>query len=336
MANLIIPIALIVIVVLSGAFLSPRYAWAVGVFSILALYWLYNGGIHAPSFQTLHAADPEGVGIVFNYTSTVILVTAAGVSIMSWLRTQAERSLQAANAALTAELVHREHLTRLLLTAQEDERRRIARDLHDGALGDLSATIVALDVLTRRSSPATPDDLRAVRTQVREVAGQVREVMNNLRPTILDDSGLAAALTQLAHKLETRAGLPIQVRIEVLDRLEAYIETTIFRVAQEALANIIQHAQASNIRLTLATQEAGIELTIEDDGQGFEPESARRQAEARGHIGLASLGERVEGAGGRVEWASTRREGTRLRCWFPYPAGALRESEMALTSTGRG
>jgi two-component system NarL family sensor kinase len=263
-------------------------------------------------------------------------MTAAGVSIASWLRTQAERSLYTANTALTAELAHREHLTRLLLTAQEDERRRIARDLHDGALGDLSATIVALDVLSRRSSPATPDDLRAVQTQVREVAGQVREMMNNLRPTILDDGGLAAALTQLAHKFETRGGVPIQMQIDLPPQLDPLVETVIFRVAQEALANIIQHAGARQIQISLAAQAAGISLEISDDGQGFEPEPARRQAEARGHIGLASLVERVEGVGGQVNLTSAPQQGTRVRCWFPPPSNPPLEQVPALTSTGRG
>jgi signal transduction histidine kinase len=304
------PVFMVVPILVAGAFLEGAGVLVVSAGCALVAIWLYYWGIpQMPGYRA--AYQPDMVVLVSG-----VVFALLGTGGISWL---SSFLLRATQKDLQTESEARRQLAARLLTAQEDERRRIARDLHDGALGDLSAVILAIDLLNRRPGAAgvQQTDLQTLRGQIREVSGHLRELMNNLRPTLLDDVGLPAALNHLASKTQQRTNLPIQVHIALDQRLDPQREIVIYRVTQEALNNIAQHTHATHVALNLTQQKGGWQLEITDNGPGFDPVAARQRAAATGHIGLASLIERVEGVGGHVQFLTAPGHGTTLCCWFP-------------------
>jgi two-component system, NarL family, sensor kinase len=187
---------------------------------------------------------------------------------------------------------------------QEDERRRLARELHDGVGQDLTAL---RHLLERVEAGQERDQCSELLVRIIE---DVRELSRLLRPPILDDLGLAAALAWLGRRARDNGGVEVEVRTDCLDGLElsAELSTLIFRLAQEALNNAQRHAQAG--RITIRTRLAGtrLEIEISDDGIGFNPKELGHQTE-RG-IGLASMRDRVELFGGDLSIRSTPGRGT--------------------------
>ena len=182
----------------------------------------------------------------------------------------AERTadLARANAALT-------ELLRRLVTAQEDERRRVARDLHDGLGQELTALILGLKALERAVPAGSPgrERLREVEAIVGRIGREAHDLAVDLRPTALDDIGLGAALAAYVTRWSDRTGVAADFQPMGLDggRLPPEVETTVYRVVQEALNNIARHAAAR--RVSVIVERRGDELTalIEDDGRGFDP-----------------------------------------------------------------
>ena len=315
----------IVPVVLSGTFLSPVATVLVGGCAIGAIYGTYEWGITAPTFDVLRHTQSRGFTFMLLAASLVILFIAACAYISSRIRTQAEQRLQQTNVSLREQLTHRYQLSLLLLTAQEDERARMAADLHDGPLSELTALILALDGL--RQQPHTSDhknvDLHPLRVQAHTIAQELRRLMNNLRPALLDDAGLEAALRQLAAKWQARTGAALQLAIHLEGSLDSNLEMALFRVTQEALTNIAQHAHATQAWVTLEQHPGRVQLTIRDDGQGFVWPATHHYAATLGHIGLALLMERVATLGGAVTLTTAPTQGTTIHCVFPLVTAAL-------------
>ena len=323
--NLAQVIAYIVVVALSGTFLSPRYTAVVCAGSLLEIYWLYMTGLQTPSFVALRTGDPEGLAVVLSFTSLALLSVAACTFIAGRLRRQAEGHLYQANAALTKQLTQRHQLSLLLLTAQEDERARMAAELHDGPLSELTALILGLDSLSRQphTGDAVKADLHTLRGDARTIAGELRRLMNNLRPAILDDAGLEIALRQLAAKWQVRTGAILHLTLHLEERLNRTLETALFRVTQEALTNSAQHAQATQAWVTLEQYAVEVRLTIRDDGQGFAWPPTQPYATTTGHIGLALLMERVASLDGVVTLTTAPTHGTTIQCVFPLVLAPL-------------
>jgi two-component system sensor histidine kinase UhpB len=140
----------------------------------------------------------------------------------------------------------------------------------------------------------------------------VRDVMADLRPPVLDDYGLIAALRWYSTQFTTRTGLPITLQAEELTpRLPLFLENTLFRIAQEALTNIIKHAQATEATVTVETEEEGVRLIIADNGRGFEPEGGPKLND-RPNWGLLTMTERAEAVGGQCQIESVPGQGTRI------------------------
>lgn len=182
--------------------------------------------------------------------------------------------------------------------AQEEERRRLAAELHDEIGQSLTALALQLNRLAERS----PGDLRAPVAGARDTALQlvddVRAVARQLRPEALDELGLVAALTNLIERLSARTGLVIDRRLDCdLPPLGADAELVLYRVAQESLTNVIRHAQASRAEVTLEKVGDGVLLAVCDDGRGIEPEPA-------GQGGLRFMRERAVMVGGDLEIAA--------------------------------
>ncbi len=212
-----------------------------------------------------------------------------------------------------------EVLSRRLVEAQETERRNIARELHD-EIGQ-ALTVMQLNLQAMLQSPGTEalsqrlHDSLAVVDRVQE---QVRDISLNLRPSMLDDLGLEPALVWLTTRQAELAGLKSEVQADALEqRLDPVIETECFRVAQEALTNVVRHAHAKKVKVELRQEEGHLHLRVRDDGIGFEVAATRDQAVRGASLGLLSMEERTVLAGGQLEFNSIPGRGTEVHAWFP-------------------
>jgi len=212
-----------------------------------------------------------------------------------------------------------------LLSAQEDERRRIAADLHDGLGQNLTTMLLRLSVI---ADSATTDAVRDNAAALREIAStslaEIRQLVRETRPPALDDLGLAAALErQLA---DVAAATGITVRLSWPDgegrRFAPEIETAVYRVVQEAVTNAVRHAAAGRIDVTLAATDAALTATVRDDGQGFDVRAALEPA--RQPFGLLGMRERVAVLGGSVDVASEPGRGTVVEARIPLVTGGWR------------
>ncbi|MBI3838259.1 MAG: PAS domain-containing protein [Planctomycetia bacterium] len=208
-----------------------------------------------------------------------------------------------------------------LMKAQEDERRRISRELHDEVGQALTVTKVSLQSLTQAAA-----DLAAAAqlttTTVEHVVQQVRNLSHDLRPPMLDDLGLVAALRSHLDRQAQVAGFSIHFELEpIASGVSPEIETACFRVAQEAMTNIVRHARAHHVRIGLRQCETDLQLLIHDDGVGFDVAAARQRAARGESLGLLGMDERVAILGGEIDIKSVRDHGTEVRARFPmHPA----------------
>ena len=234
-------------------------------------------------------------------------------------------------AALDTAVLHQEVLERKanqsallgkLITAQEEERKTIANDLHDDTIQVLAAALVQLDHIAASAPEQQPDLLRKLRSTLRSTMESARKLMFDLRPPVLDAEGLVAALQQQLDLLWAEAGVSVQLVCELEERLDPTTETVLFRSLQEALRNVRKHAGAANVRLELRREaEDQVVAVLSDDGVGFDVAELLPKALAGGHLGLHALLERIDLAGGKVELRSHPGEGTRLRLSVPADLG---------------
>jgi len=205
-----------------------------------------------------------------------------------------------------------------LLTLQEDERRRLAQDLHDDPLQTLTYLVRMLEQLTE--NPALPSDLAVLVRRDGELATEVvdtlRTVIHGLRPPVLDDFGAVAALRQLVDEVRNRHGISVGLRVSGDQmRLSPQSELTIYRVAQEALSNVVRHAHATGTRVDLHFGE-DILLTVTDDGCGL-PVPSTTSATSGSGLGLIGMRERVSLVGGMLDVHEGLPNGTVVRATIP-------------------
>ena len=207
----------------------------------------------------------------------------------------AERTseLELLNAALHEADDERRRLLERTVQVAENERTRLALDLHDGPVQRLAAVGLNIDrcvMRLDRESPDTARDLLAtVHTDLQHEIAALRTLMSELRPPVLDEGGLGPALRDYAQLFETRTGIQCTANIELASRLEPGTETVLYRVMQEALTNVEKHADASHVTISLTTDSSGAHLTVGDNGGGFDTASASADAQRlrNGHFGLA-------------------------------------------------
>jgi two-component system NarL family sensor kinase len=208
----------------------------------------------------------------------------------------------------------RRQLLDAVMSASEKERSALASDLHDGPIQSLTALGFDLELaLVSLEGAGSPDTVVRIQAAVADLTGQItslRALMMNLRPPALDERGLAAALTDLVEDFGARSGVTCEVLVVPVD-VPREVETLLYRAAQEAVANIRQHARARTMSLSLADVGGVLHLEIRDDGIGFDPLDLVRAKEA-GQVGLASLVERMQLAGGSCEFDSQIGIGTHV------------------------
>jgi len=194
--------------------------------------------------------------------------------------------------------------------AQEDERKRIARELHDDTVQALVVISRQLDDLASGTSDISADDIRE---EVRKVTRDIRQFSHQLRPSILDDLGLIPALKWLATQLDKNYGITVKTKVTGEQRpLPAESELMLFRIVQEALTNVRKHSRATEVTVTIDFSGETVTVVIEDNGRGFNVPDSVEDLTKRGKLGLVGIQERAQLLGGTVTIESRRGKGTRL------------------------
>ena len=232
------------------------------------------------------------------------------------------RELQAAHHELQIKDELRGKLLRKVITAQEEERKRLARELHDETCQKLAALGIRLDTALGADSP---EDMRGrlgdARTLATQTLDDVHRVIFDLRPSVLDDLGLLAAIRWYAQRQLEPRGIAVRYDFADLDlHLPAEIETALFRSVQEAVNNIARHSRAENALIEIDLGPDGLQIEIEDDGMGFDLAEVSSTTDSGRGLGITGLRERMELLGGTAAIDSSPGDGTRVRFTVPLAA----------------
>ncbi|GAB4181584.1 MAG: ATP-binding cassette domain-containing protein [Roseiflexaceae bacterium] len=212
---------------------------------------------------------------------------------------------------------------RRLLTEREEERKRLARDLHDQVIQDLLSVNFQIEALEseQRNTPQQLGELGEVRASIRDIIAELRRICGNLRPPTIDSLGLGAALQSLTRDWSERSGCAVVLDLDPdLGRLPEAIELSIFRIIQEGLSNVRRHARASQVRISLRhATPRDLAITIADDGRGLPEEFDLANSARKGHYGLLGISERISLLGGRLSLQNQTNGGMRLYVEIPHP-----------------
>lgn len=253
----------------------------------------------------------------------------ASKSELAALNAGLERLVEARSSALSsalAEVQEKEHRLRELsagaVELQEEQQRAIARDLHDSAGQTLTAIRINLQLVGNLLEQAKPEQLERVKqlatrttALVDETVEEIRRAVRSLGPAVIEDVGLARAVERMCEDVEHRAGVLVEYEIDLGDRKPVpAVETTCYRIVQEALTNVIRHARAGQVKVEIRAGAEEIEVVVVDDGVGIGGATGSGR-------GIAGMRERVELLGGRFEVVAERDGGTRLRASIPLRPG---------------
>ena len=364
--NMSLLVFLYYIIVVTSALTLERRA----LFGICAVVTAAYGVMLA--FDPLMRADPgEQLGHVLAFVGSVWLVgvsSAAGAAqiqrgerrLLDSMR--AEHEVAAQNARLSADLAERlaetralaaslerqrretQRLADMVLRAQEEERRRVARELHDEANQMLAALMATADLAESQAGAGGDPHLLATLARLRGLAAttldELQRLALELRPPALDEFGLVPALTR--HVADRAAGTGLRADVETEGRrrrLPEAVEAALYRIAQEALANAQKHARATCVHVRLRFAAHSVRLDVSDDGAGFDPDAehiadvAEGIAAGRARLGLAGMRERATIVGGTLQVSSRPRGGTRISVVVPLepqePAASAQREEVA-------
>jgi PAS domain S-box-containing protein len=234
----------------------------------------------------------------------------------------AEAQLRWSLEVLRRTIQQRRELARRLEDAQEEERRRIASDIHDDSIQVMSAVDMRLQILAQLGPAAiTVKELDEVQATVKEAIERLRHLLFELRPLALDRDGLVVALRQYVEHAAAEVGWAW----EVTDELEAEpppdLRAIVYRIAQEAIGNARKHAQASRLDVIVAGDASGLSVTVRDDGRGFDPMQVSQPLP--GHLGLSTMVERAELTGGHCRITTAPGAGTTIEVWLPVDDEAV-------------
>jgi signal transduction histidine kinase len=203
-----------------------------------------------------------------------------------------------------------------VITAQEDERKRVARELHDETTQALAALLMRVDQAADAVRAGTPPALDELRALANRALTDVHRLILDLRPSVLDDLGLASAVQWYGDRTLGPRGVAVRCEVGELPPLTPELQTALFRICQEALSNVARHAQATHVLVELRVEGTTICVDVEDDGVGFDQAAVARR-EGRPHWGLLGIQERADLLGGRARFDSTPGAGTRVEVRIP-------------------
>jgi len=217
-------------------------------------------------------------------------------------------------------------ISRGVLRLQEEERRRISRDLHDGIGQSLTALKIALELLERETGSDLPERSARV-TSARELAelclAEVRQLSHVLRPQMLDELGLVPTLRWLFRTVQERTGLAIEFLSEGSEaRVDSDTETLVYRLVQEALTNVVKHAGAASATVRLSRGEDRVTVRVEDHGKGFDADGVVAAREEDRGFGVRAMRDRVQSFNGRFSLASSHAGGTVVEAEIPLTGGS--------------
>ena len=236
-------------------------------------------------------------------------------------RRVAERTVRTLLKFLQDRDEDRSRLLKRSNAAIEAERNRIARDLHDGPIQGVSAAALSLEavrlMLMSGDGARAAETLETICKELSEEAMNLRQIMSDLRPPVLEQRGLVPAVRELAARVSRELGAPVEVHGGHDVDLPPDVETLAYRVVQEALSNVVKHARASSVEVRIESSTGSLRVEVIDDGRGFDPADARTFLE-EGKVGLASMRERSELAGGTFAIRSVRGKGTTVMALLPF------------------
>ncbi|HEV2290645.1 MAG TPA: sensor histidine kinase [Gemmatimonadales bacterium] len=250
----------------------------------------------------MHPLAETSGALVWFFVVTATAGTILIVAIVASILIQQRRYLTATRA-----------LSGRLLTAHEEERARVARELHDDLIQRVAVLASQIN-LWEGMAPAGGAErahIGELRSALRELGDEIRGLAHRMHPSVLDRLGLAPALTQLADEVQTHDGLDVTLDLADAPAVGAEVALTFYRVAQESLRNVVRHAGAREAAIALHPADGGARLEVRDLGRGFDTSGTS------GGIGLTSMAERMRLVGGRLAVTSSAGEGTRVSAWAP-------------------
>lgn len=274
--------------------------------------WVIGTGLYLDNLQQARSLITHSTALAVQKTRdhflliatiTLLLVASGGLALNLHEQRAADSKLRA--------------MSQKVVNTQEEERSRVARELHDGIVQQLVAVkFVAESALMQleRGCGDAPATLHQGISQLQEVVRDIRRISHDLRPILLDDIGLSSAIAQIAQEYGERTGIQVNAQVSNLPIISKALTTALFRFAQEALGNIEKHSGAQHVILRLQYSDAGLSLQVRDDGCGFDVQGSLRQL--RSGLGLTHMRERIEMLGGQFNISSSH-GATNLSAQFP-------------------
>lgn len=271
----------------------------------------------------------DGELVLVSLTVSPIYEDGGGVVAASVIARDVTRRFEIERALAESEQ-HRRSILAGMLRAEEEERSRIATALHDDTVQVMTASLFAMDraalVARRRGDTRIEEAIAYARATLGEATDRTRRLMFELRPAVLHDHGLAAALRLLADQTAREVGATAHVEGHV-GRYDTVTEELLYRSAQEALANVRRHAGADNITVALGLRAGWVDVAIQDDGRGFDVVDVQNRPDAAFHFGLETLAERIRAAGGHAHIETHPGTGTRVSFALPVTDDAAASPE---------
>jgi signal transduction histidine kinase len=277
---------------------------------------IFISAIHLSDMDRMHGYERGGV----DYISVPVVpeLLRAKVSVFADLHRKT-RQLELLNAELRS-------LSGRLIAMQDEERRRFARELHDGLGQELTAAKMAIDsILLPGNNPLNRQSVEQASSLIDGAIQQVRSVSHLLHPPLLDEIGLEAALSWYSEGLTKRSGIATSIELDPPDfpRLSAGMETMVFRIVQEALTNVFRHSGAKRCTVIVKKDQEKIHVSVHDDGKGIAPEIAAFNPESIG-VGIGGIRQRIKEVGGALTLRNAKPKGAVLEATIPVTRESLR------------
>jgi len=293
--------------------LTTLFVGAIGVLAATLLTWLLT----RPIVDLVRTTHKVGEG---DLTARATVASEDEIGELAEAFNTMVNELETSRSTIAETEQMRTLLLERLIGAQEDERKRIARELHDGIGQSLTSIMLASSLIARSTSKDERDDYA---TRIREASAdtlkQVRRLGRELRPSVLDDLGLGAALDRHVAEFQLRCPeISTEIHCHLPTRLEPLIETALYRVVQEAMTNVARHSGARTVSILIGLRSGAVRAIIEDDGTGFDPDAVRSDGAS---VGIHGMLERIELLGGRLDIESSD-HGTTIYAQVPLSSNA--------------